>query len=295
MTSANIPSPAAELPGLVDIHLPCRVCYQDLMNKPLEGKCPQCGTPVEVSFQPDLMRLADPHWVNNLRLGMNLIIGGVLVGLLGVLFITLLALMTRHNVEHGEAMMIMLASFLMFVLGGWALTTPDPRGLGDNHYGFSRRTVRMALLLGVANQGFGLVTQGADLTPTLEQSLGIVTFVVALLGVLGFLATFHYLSKLALRIPDYKLSGRAMFLMWANGVCAALMALVVVRASTDGPHYGPAINEVLQILGPFGVLIGFAQLVFLLMFVRLLSNLSRALKYQIDWLKQKTAMAPTSR
>src|SRR5271170_5592872 len=127
MTSANIPSPAAELPGLVDIHLPCRVCYQDLMNKPLEGKCPQCGTPVEVSFQPDLMRLADPHWVNNLRLGMNLIIGGVLVGLLGVLFITLLALMTRHNVEHGEAMMIMLASFLMFVLGGWALTTPDPR------------------------------------------------------------------------------------------------------------------------------------------------------------------------
>jgi hypothetical protein len=289
MIAANIPATDIQLPDLVDIHLPCRVCYQDLLNKSVDAKCPQCGTPVEVSYQRDLMRFANPHWVNTLRLGINLIISGIIVGVLGALFIMGLALATRHRVESGEVLMIMLASYLMTVLGWWALTSPDPSGLGESHYGFSRKIIRLALLVGVANQGFTLLTQSAELTPTLEQALGVVAIVVTMLGALAYLANFHYLAKLALRIPDYKLSGRAMFLMWANVVCISLIAMVVVRASTDGPQRIPAADEFVQILGPFGILIGFAMLVFVFMFVRLLAGLSKVLKYQIDWLKQKSS------
>ncbi|HTW95189.1 MAG TPA: hypothetical protein VMD30_10370 [Tepidisphaeraceae bacterium] len=295
MILANPQAPSTPMPNIVDFHLPCRVCYQDLVYKSVDGECPQCSTPISVSYQRDLMRLAKPQWINQLRAGMNLIIGGVILALLGALVIGAISFLTGRPVEAGESLLIMFASYLMNALGWWALTSPDPSGLGDRQYRFSRAVVRLALLLAIADLAFALLMRSDNLPLNVAHAIGIANLAVLMVAALGYLASFVYLGKIAMRIPDYSLASRAMFLLWGNLVCLAMIAVVAARASTDGHPYSPMLIEMVRVMGPFSALLGFAMLVFAFMFVRLLANLSRELRYQSDWLNQKSAVSLANR
>ncbi len=65
--------------GTVIVDTSCRRCSYNLRGLSEEGRCPECGTPVGLSTQGDLLRFADPDWLESLARGLNFILWGVAV------------------------------------------------------------------------------------------------------------------------------------------------------------------------------------------------------------------------
>src|SRR4051812_24406743 len=67
--------------GVVVASVPCRRCAYNLRSLSVAGRCPECGAPVGVSIHGDLLRYADPQWLQNLSAGANLVLWGIVVNL----------------------------------------------------------------------------------------------------------------------------------------------------------------------------------------------------------------------
>src|SRR5688572_7707778 len=63
---------------------PCRRCSYNLRSLSLDGLCPECGTPVGLSVQGDLLRYSDPKWLDTVRMGITLFLFGGLLSIAGV-------------------------------------------------------------------------------------------------------------------------------------------------------------------------------------------------------------------
>jgi hypothetical protein len=49
--------------GNVDADIPCRKCGYNLRGLAVDGRCPECATPVGVSINGELLRYSDPTFV----------------------------------------------------------------------------------------------------------------------------------------------------------------------------------------------------------------------------------------
>ena len=82
----------------IDRSMPCLSCEYDLMGLPIEGRCPECGSPVEDSLQKHLPGLEQEKVLEQFRRGLNvnaaawMVLALLSVGCLGFPF---LMLMTR--------------------------------------------------------------------------------------------------------------------------------------------------------------------------------------------------------
>ena len=68
--------PASMFSGSVEGDIPCRKCSYNLRGLPLDGRCPECGTPVGVSVNGELLRYSDPEFIQTLRRGSPTSSGG---------------------------------------------------------------------------------------------------------------------------------------------------------------------------------------------------------------------------
>ncbi len=206
---------------------PCRKCGYNLRGLMPEGRCPECGTPIGLSLHGRLLRYADPAWVEGLARGVNLILWGLLLTLLGGFIGGLIgaALGVGRNILPG---LLPLVGGLLGAYGAWLLTEPDPSGIGEDEYGRIRRVTRLAVVIGVVASLLNLITSAAPAAGVVLLLIGIVAAVGALIGWVGEFCKFWFMEKLALRIPEVAISKRARFLRWA--MCFTGMALVVVLA-----------------------------------------------------------------
>lgn len=53
----------------LDRDVPCQRCGYNLRGLPRSGRCPECGMPVEMSLNGDMLRYADPQWLSALVRG----------------------------------------------------------------------------------------------------------------------------------------------------------------------------------------------------------------------------------
>ncbi len=61
----------------------CVHCGYNLRGLPLDGKCPECGEAVRRSLLGDLLKYADPDWLDRLRFGAALKLWNILLMLTG--------------------------------------------------------------------------------------------------------------------------------------------------------------------------------------------------------------------
>ncbi len=268
---------AVDVQGVVTTDLPCRKCSYNLRGLTIDGRCPECGAAVGLSVQGDLLRFSNPAWVRTLQRGVRLIIWGVVVIILGALLAVVLAV-TVPAVGLA-AVAVPLVGYVLTLVGTWRLTEPDPSGLGEDQYGTSRRLIRITLVMGVIDAALDVVSELITVPPMIAVALLFLAIVFGIAGVVGLFAQLQYLKKLALRIPDVKLAGRAHFLMYGLGIGYGLFALVGVSVAIAtrfgaGGAAGPPIG-IVGALGCSAAVIGVAVIVFAIMYLLMLERMGK--------------------
>jgi hypothetical protein len=268
MTEQELPRAAvAVAPGAVTTDLPCRRCQYNLRGLPLDGRWPECGTPVAASTRGDLLRHADPQWLDRLRRGtawqlwaVAVLIGGGIVGVL----------IAGAGATSLASILISLVGNGLYVAGVWMQTTPDPGGSGEARNGPLRRLIRVALVIGLSEQLAGVAMQVGAVSPAVLVLLLVGAFVGAVADLVVFFAMLVYYVRLAERMPDAFLAGRARFLIRANaylvGVLIVGLLVTGLCILAGGQTLAPYI---LTVAGCVGLLWGLAGLGLAILFLRL--------------------------
>lgn len=273
------PGPVMPASGVIENDVQCVKCGYNLRTLSMLGRCPECGTPVGLSLHGNLLRYADPQWVETLARGINLILWGILAAICGGI---IGAIVAKDNPIVGQ--MIGLLGSGVGLAGAWLITTPDPSGLGEEQYATPRKVTRVCLLLGLMYNLAEMGLQGQMLSGGGFYMLVLVAIAAGLAQAVGTIAELLYFSKLAMRVPDPQMASRARAIMWGYGMPIALLAVVggIIYLSmpqlgrgSPGSAGGPLIA-----FGCVGGLAALVMLVFGIMYLILLFRMNRVLRDQ---------------
>lgn len=259
----------------VEIDIPCRQCGYNLRGLAIASKCPECGVPVNVSVGGDLLRYSNPQFVGTLHRGVRLMLWAILVTVAGGVAGIIVAVVVRTALSSLVMQLLPLAGSVLNIIGAWLLTTPDPSGIGEDRYGTSRKVIRIALLAEVLNHvvSFGNL---APVPPPVFTILQVVSVVCGLAGLIGMFAQLQYLEKLALRLPSRPLSDRAKQIKWGLSITYGAVVIIGAFALLLG-RVGPGASGVVIAAGCTAAIAGIVAFVYLIMYLILLVNFSRAL------------------
>ena len=274
--------------GTLVVDETCRRCGYNLRGLQRDGRCPECGSAVGLSLQGDLLRFADPNWLDRLARGSSFILNGLAAALLVAIVAAAVEGVARDATTEvisapAEVFLAVCTAVLVFTLvvfyyGVWLMTSPDPTRVGEDLYATSRKLVRTALLIGIANKALQEGLAPLTLPGAVDLLLKIIDMLAQLAFLVGFLAYLRYLVKLALRIPDQALSKRARFLFLAfiiTPLAGGLLMIVVgvILAGLTTGAWGGAVVCV-------GLIFPLAMLVLLLMALRLQHRVGKACREQ---------------
>lgn len=236
--------------GILDDRM-CRRCGYNLRGLRRDGRCPECGTAVAISLEGDLLRYADPRWVERLGRGSRFILNGLSAALLFAIATAILIVGPRGGAAGTTSVAVdalaaicevaLLIGLVTAYCGSWMMTSPDPTRGGEDRYATSRKLVRIALLIGLANTAVQAGLEAISKPGAVDTLVSLIDTLANLAALVGWLAYLRYLAKLALRIPDEGLSKRARLLFGAfllvplaGGFLAVMAGLLVAFGPGGG-------------------------------------------------------------
>jgi len=234
---SDIPTHARAIPfdeaGMIATDVPCIKCGYNLRGLDEGRVCPECGTAVGRSLRGDFLKYCDPDWVGTVASGLNWIMLGVAIGVVGGAFVG--ALVGAKSAPPVAMELFILALSIIPLIGYWKLTVPDPSSDADT--GFSpRRLVRITQVFGFCAQ-IPLRTGALGDYEMLETMLELVSSINMIVFVFAILI---YLRRMALRIPNARLASSCRTIMWAwvivlgIGLAGLIVAATATSTATSG-------------------------------------------------------------
>lgn len=220
----------------------CFRCGSDLRGLPAYHDCPKCGAPVWRSLPVRYLGLCDPDWVLMLSRGTKWVLVSVVLSVLLALIKNGFESLegsgrTTSYVGVGFAAVLSAIPMLIWVKGIWHITTPESRVIRESGLPLGvvlRWASVLSLVVSLVNIGSALARQ--DLRPYIE-AVGILS------GVVGFLALFFLLRRLALRLPNDRLARQTQWVMW--GLLTSLAVLLCMEALEDMTNLTEQARQVL--------------------------------------------------
>ena len=228
-------TPAAPPPLTLDRSQPCVKCAYDLRGLPLDGVCPECGTPVQDSLRGWLLRYASPEYRRKLGLGLSIVLNGILA----MVVLTILQMVAGFSGWRGGGFdtgmhIVNFGLAIAMIAGYWFMTEPDPGYTGLEKPNSARQVLRTAVL---AQAGLNLLSVVLVLTGAMSTSPTGVTAATAFVLLLGFaglvawavqfFATMRYMRWLAGRVPDAAMQKRTETYMWLLPVLSIVGIILV--------------------------------------------------------------------
>jgi hypothetical protein len=292
-----VPPPIPVLPinenGIVTADVPCRGCSYNVRGLSQDGKCPECGTPVGLSIRGNLLCYSDPAWVEKLLKGIDLILWGLLASVVASgLGVGIVFAMGPRGTPFFQGITILASA--VGVIGAWLLTSPDPGTEEQSQVVTARKIVRFALLFGVAESILTMWSEREHAHPFVGALIGVALILAAMVTVVGEVARLYYLKKLAMRIPDTALAKRANMLCWGYGISLAVVGIfsgAMVLVSMVMKQNMDALAGIMMGAGCVISLAGITLLGFMIVYIIMLFQFRRALKFQANYARQTWAMA----
>jgi hypothetical protein len=266
----------------IEVDTECTHCGYNLRGLSREGRCPECGSLIDESLHGDLLRHADPEWLDRLRFGTSLklwnIAIGLLSGLAGGILLALVALPPVALIAIG------LGSSALGLWASFAITTQEPRIALKEDPVTLRKVVRFC-----AASGFvGSILQNFLTSGNIGTVLYIAGCILALAGVVAVVGELVYFRRFARRIPDGKLERSTTVLLWAVPIAIGLGIVFGVVAGV-----GAAVGGIgAALVGGFACVGGVAALVFLIWYLRVLTQYKTAFASAAAESRASTATAP---
>ena len=227
--------------GNVTGDTPCGRCGYNLRGLARTGVCPECATPVQLSVHRDLLCFAEPRYVRKLARGNRLVLWGLnlwalalLTGIGAGLVASLLSRLSIGVVGFAVSGVVLiaavgcgLAGWIVFLLGVWGVTVPQPGVFDTGRQDASRRLVRVSLLVSLVGIVVG-ATVDAFAPPLIIRGvveIGGLGFWVLL--VVATRAFFRHMLSVARRVPHAKMAGRASTLAVSWPTVLGLLTVLV--------------------------------------------------------------------
>lgn len=165
--------------GLITGDVPCRKCGYDLRGLNQMGLCPECGTPVGLSVNGDLLRYSDPAWLARVVQGIGLILWGILVSIV----LSIVGALFARLSPIAPQLLVTIGSIMGFV-GTWMMTSPDPSGIGEDGKLRARQIVRIAVAAAFASQLMQLLSTIVSRTIDIHLAVTILAIPLGIVAVI---------------------------------------------------------------------------------------------------------------
>jgi hypothetical protein len=284
-----VPSVALDAENRIAEDAFCSACGYNLRGLLSHLNCPECGTPISRSIFGHLLRFSEPAWLRQLSHGAWWVVAGVLGGIAAGMAGWLLMMLAGFGLPPGVAAaapVLSVLATLVFVVGVWLLTMPDPARSETERALSARAVARWCAMaaVGTAVLEFAHMPAAGPIVPA-APAIALLLAAHLLFGIVkivGFAAGFVWLHSLALRFPADGLARQTRIVGWGYVLCAGVAMFLaggfMVVGAGAGAAPGPAGG-----LGPgFFVLLaamcfmGLAALVFGVWAIVLLIQYARA-------------------
>ncbi|MBK9188343.1 MAG: hypothetical protein IPM33_05240 [Phycisphaerales bacterium] len=242
MTDMHRDTPPVSDEGVVshvDTDSNCVQCSYNIRGLPISGKCPECGTPVELSLRGVLLQYASTEYLDTVRAGLSLVLNGILLYIV-VTILTFLGTIVFASVLgggwSGYTLALTIVSFGVhgiILFGYWKYTEPDPGFVGRNLPDTARRVVRVAVVIQAGAAVIQLVTVlGGSAGSPAAPVVSVIAFLGGLLAfaawIMGFFGIMRHTDWMARRIPDVFVINRIRLYIWLLPVIAVAGSIVLL-------------------------------------------------------------------
>lgn len=230
-TPPRLPYRGVNEHGVVTQEVACRGCGYNLQRFSLAQVCPECGWPVARSVQGEALLYTPPAYLRTVRSSITIIIAALMVDVVSTFGVVILDTINemfsmQWNLEplHIASHALSFLANVVTVWGFWRFTTPDPTlsrtEQRTSAYWILRIATVAAALGGFVETVFATLARAGTYTPT-----GVIEILMTVFGVAVYLLTaawisaaMHFVSEIAVRVPDATLAYRTRVMVWLSWV-----------------------------------------------------------------------------